>query len=389
MRFISAEVSRLKFQVSRRFDRADFFLHHHRMASSFGQLFRITTWGESHGGGVGVVVDGCPPRLKLSEADIQPDLDRRRPGQSRIVTPRKESDTVQILSGTFGGKTLGTPICLWVKNEDARPEAYSEMKTKFRPSHADFTYFAKYGIRAWAGGGRASARETVGRVAAGAIAKKILRETFGVEILAYVKQVQKLIAEINPDKVKSKDVEANMVRCPDPKVAERMIRLIEKMRREGNTVGGIVEGIARGVPAGWGEPVFDKLEADLAKAMLSLPASKAFEIGSGFGGILLTGREHNDAFRVRSGKVFTTTNRSGGIQGGISNGGTIFFRTAFKPVATIMHQQDTVDESFHNTTLTGRGRHDPCVLPRAVPMVEAMTALVLVDHALRQRAQCG
>jgi len=352
-------------------------------------LFRISTWGESHGGGVGVVVDGCPPRLKLSEADIQPDLDRRRPGQSKIVTPRKESDTVQILSGMFGGQTLGTPICLWVKNEDARPEAYSEMKTKFRPSHADFTYFAKYGIRAWAGGGRASARETVGRVAAGAIAKKILREKFGVETLAYVKQVQKIIAEVDPEKVKLKDVESNIVRCPDPKAAERMIRLIEKMRRDGNTVGGIVEGIARGVPAGWGEPVFDKLEADLAKAMLSLPACKGFESGDGFSGILLTGLEHNDAFRSRGKKVFTTTNRSGGIQGGISNGETIFFRAAFKPVATVMQPQDTVDTQFHNITLKGRGRHDPCVLPRAVPMIEAMTALVLVDHALRQRAQCG
>jgi len=360
-----------------------------RMASSFGQLFRITTWGESHGGGVGVVVDGCPPRLKLSEADIQPDLERRRPGQSKIVSPRQESDTVQILSGTFAGRTLGTPICLWVKNTDARPEAYAEMKTKFRPSHADFTYFAKYGIRNWQGGGRASARETVGRVAAGAIAKKILRERFGVETLAYVKQVQKIIANVNPDRVKLKDVEANIVRCPDRPTAERMIRLIEKMRRAGDTVGGIVEGIARGVPVGWGEPVFDKLEADLAKAMLSLPASRAFEIGSGFGGILLTGRQHNDPFRAKRGTVFTTTNFSGGIQGGISNGQTIFFRVAFKPVATVMHPQNTVDVRLHNTTLKGRGRHDPCVLPRAVPMVEAMTALVLVDHALRHRAQCG
>ena len=359
------------------------------MASTFGQLFRITTWGESHGGGVGVVVDGCPPRLKLTEADIQPDLDRRRPGQSNIVSPRKESDTVQILSGTFDGKTLGTPICLWVRNTDARPEAYSEMKEKFRPSHADFSYFAKYGIRNWQGGGRASARETVGRVAAGAIAKKILREQFDVETLAYVKQVQKIIADVNPDQVKFKDVESNMVRCPDRKVAEKMIRLIEKMRKAGDTVGGVVESIARGVPAGWGEPVFDKLEADLAKAMLSLPASKAFEIGSGLSGILLTGRQHNDPFRARGGKVFTTTNFSGGIQGGISNGQAIFFRVAFKPVATVMHPQDTVDVHFHNTTLKGRGRHDPCVLPRAVPMVEAMTALVLVDHALRHRAQCG
>jgi len=359
------------------------------MASSFGQLFRITTWGESHGGGVGVVVDGCPPRLKLSEADIQPDLDRRRPGQSKIVSPRQESDTVQILSGTFAGRTLGTPICLWVKNTDARPEAYAEMKTKFRPSHADFTYFAKYGIRNWQGGGRASARETVGRVAAGAIAKKILRERFGVETLAYVKQVQKIIARVNPDRVKLKDVEANIVRCPDRPTAEKMIRLIEKTRRAGDTVGGIVEGIARGVPVGWGEPVFDKLEADLAKAMLSLPASRAFEIGSGFGGILLTGRQHNDPFRAKRGTVFTTTNFSGGIQGGISNGQTVFFRVAFKPVATVMHPQNTVDVRLHNTTLKGRGRHDPCVLPRAVPMVEAMTALVLVDHALRHRAQCG
>jgi len=359
------------------------------MASTFGQLFRITTWGESHGGGVGVVVDGCPPRLKLTEADIQPDLNRRRPGQSKIVSPRKESDTVEILSGTFKGKTLGTPICLWVKNTDARPEAYSEMKEKFRPSHADFTYFAKYGIRNWQGGGRASARETVGRVAAGAIAKKALREKFGVETLAYVKQVQKIIADVNPDRVKLKDVESNIVRCPDRKTAEKMIRLIEKMRKAGDTVGGIVEGIARGVPAGWGEPVFDKLEADLAKAMLSLPASKAFEIGSGFSGILLTGRQHNDPFRARGGRVFTTTNFSGGIQGGISNGETIFFRIAFKPVATVMHPQDTVDVHLHNTTLKGRGRHDPCVLPRAVPMVEAMTALVLLDHALRHRAQCG
>jgi chorismate synthase len=360
------------------------------MASSFGQLFRITTWGESHGGGVGVVVDGCPPRLKLSEADIQPDLDRRRPGQSKIVTPRKESDTIQILSGiSEKGLTLGTPISMWVKNEDQRSEAYNEMKDKFRPSHADFTYFAKYGLRAWQGGGRASARETVGRVAAGAIAKKILREKFGVEVLAYVKQVQKIIGEVNPEKVKLKEVESNIVRCPDAKAAEKMIRLIEKMRAEGNTVGGIVEGVARGVPAGWGEPVFDKLEADLAKAMLSLPACKGFESGDGFSGILLTGLEHNDPIRAKSGKVFTTANRSGGIQGGISNGETIFFRTAFKPVATVMHAQDTIDEQLKNTTLKGRGRHDPCVLPRAVPMVEAMTALVLVDHALRQRAQCG
>ncbi len=359
------------------------------MGNTFGHLFRITTWGESHGGGVGVVVDGCPPRIGLTEADIQPDLDRRRPGQSTIVTPRKETDKVQILSGTFEGKTLGTPILMWVKNEDARPEAYSEMARKFRPSHADFTYTAKYGIRNWQGGGRSSARETVGRVAAGAIAKKILKVRHGVEILSYVKQVQGIEASVDPEKVKAKEIEANIVRCPDGKNAERMIRLIERVRRDGNSVGGIVEGVARGVPAGWGEPVFDKLEADLAKAMLSLPAAKGFDIGSGFNGILMTGREHNDPFRARGGKVRTTTNFSGGIQGGISNGETIYFRVMFKPVATIMTPQDTVDMEMKNTTLKGRGRHDPCVLPRAVPMVEAMTALVLVDHALRQKAQCG
>lgn len=359
------------------------------MANSFGHLFRITTWGESHGGAVGVVLDGCPPRLELTEADIQPDLDRRRPGQSKIVSPRKESDRVQIVSGTFEGKTLGTPICLWVQNEDARPEAYSEMAKKFRPSHADYTYQAKFGIRNWQGGGRSSARETIGRVAAGAVAKKILRQVYGVEVLAYVQQVQRVRAEVDREKVSVREIESNIVRCPDQAAAERMIRLIEKMRKEGDTVGGVVGGVARGVPAGWGEPVFDRLEADLGKAMLSLPASKGFEIGSGFGGIELTGRQHNDAFRARGGKVYTTSNRSGGIQGGISNGQTIYFRVAFKPVATVMHPQDTIDQELHNTTLTGRGRHDPCVLPRAVPMVEAMTALVLVDHALRQKAQCG
>jgi chorismate synthase len=359
------------------------------MANTFGQVFRITTWGESHGGGVGVVVDGCPPRLDLTEADIQPDLDRRRPGQSSIVTPRKEADKVQILSGTFEGKTLGTPICMMVKNEDFRPEAYSEMATKFRPSHADYTYQAKYGTRSWPGGGRTSARETIARVAAGAVAKKILKQQFGVEVLAYVKQVQNIGTELDPEKVHFSEIEKNIVRCPDQQVAVRMIELIEKVRTEGDTVGGIVEGVARGVPAGWGEPVFDRLEADLAKAMLSLPASKGFDVGSGFGGIVLKGSEHNDPFRMQDGKVITTSNRSGGIQGGISNGQTIYFRVAFKPVATVMQEQETVDVEFKNTTLKARGRHDPCVLPRAVPIVEAMTALVLVDHALRHRAQCG
>jgi chorismate synthase len=357
------------------------------MSSSFGHLFRISTWGESHGGGVGVVVDGCPPQLKLSEADIQPDLDRRRPGQSKITTPRKEADQVQILSGVFEGQTMGTPIMMWVRNEDARPEAYSEMATKFRPSHADYTYIAKYGVRNWQGGGRSSARETIGRVAAGAIAKKLLRERFGVEVLAYVKQVQTIAAQVDVNTVRVEDIESNIVRCPDAAIAEKMIALIEQMRGEGNSVGGIVEGVARNVPAGWGEPVFDRLQADLGKGMLSLPAVKGFDYGSGFDGIHLTGREHNDAFRNIDGKVRTTSNRSGGIQGGISNGETIYFRVAFKPVATVMHEQDTVDTDFQDTTLKGRGRHDPCVLPRAVPMVEAMTALVLIDHALRQKAQ--
>jgi chorismate synthase len=377
------------FLPHRTFDPAARFHHNCGMGNTFGHLFRITTWGESHGGGVGVVVDGCPPRLKLSEADIQPDLDRRRPGQSAIVTPRKESDTVQILSGTFGGKTLGTPISMWVKNTDARSEAYTEMATKFRPSHADYTYFAKFGIRAWPGGGRTSARETIGRVAAGAIAKKLLREKFGVEVLAYVTQVQSIVAQVDSARVKFAEIESNIIRCPDQATAAKMIRLIEKMRRAGDSVGGLIEGVARGVPPGWGEPVFDRLEADLAKAMLSLPATKGFEIGSGFAGTLMTGRQHNDAFRMKGGKVHTLTNRSGGIQGGISNGEPILFRVAFKPVATVMHEQATVTEDFKNTTLKGRGRHDPCVLPRAVPMVEAMTALVLVDHALRHQAQCG
>jgi chorismate synthase len=359
------------------------------MGNSFGHLFRITTWGESHGGGVGVVIDGCPPRLPLTEADIQPDLDRRRPGQSAIVTPRQEADRVQILSGTFEGQTLGTPISMWVKNEDARPEAYSEMASKFRPSHADYTYQAKFGIRNWQGGGRTSARETIGRVAAGAVARKILREQFGVVILAYVTQVQRIAARIDREAVTFKQIENNIVRCPDPVAAQKMIRLIERMRRAGDSVGGLIECVARGVPPGWGEPVFDRLEADLGKAMLSLPASKGFEIGSGFGGILLTGLAHNDAFRMKGGKVRTVTNNSGGVQGGISNGETIYFRVAFKPVATVMREQPTVDVHFKNTTLRGRGRHDPCVLPRAVPMVEAMAALVLADHALRQRAQCG
>ncbi|GIV03299.1 MAG: chorismate synthase [Fimbriimonadales bacterium] len=356
------------------------------MGSIFGQLFRVTTWGESHGGGVGAVVDGCPPNLPLSEADIQPDLDRRKPGQSRIVSQRKESDTVHIVSGVFEGKTLGTPISMVIWNEDARPRDYEEIRTKYRPSHADYVYEAKYGIRNWMGGGRASARETAGRVAAGAIARKLLRLGWGVEAVAWVSSVGEIRCEADVETVTPEQVEQTPVRCPDPEVAQTMIEAIEEIRKKGDSLGGTVTCALRNVPAGWGEPVFDKLEADLAKAMLSLPASKGFEIGSGFGGTLLTGLQHNDEYYVaEDGRVRTRTNRSGGVQGGISDGETIYFRVAFKPTATVLHEQRTVTTAPHEeTTLKARGRHDPCVLPRAVPMVEAMALLVLADHALRQ-----
>jgi chorismate synthase len=360
------------------------------MSSQFGHAFRISTWGESHGGGVGVVIDGCPPRLALTEADIQRDLDRRRPGQSEIVTPRDEADQCQILSGVFEGQTLGTPIAINVTNKDARPESYREMETAFRPSHADYTYQAKYGIRNWQGGGRASARETIGRVAAAAVAKKVLASIApALEIVAYVKTIHGFTATVNPETVTLDQVEANIVRCPDATMAETMIDFIKQVRSDGDSVGGIIECVIRGTPPGWGEPVFDKLEAELAKAMMSLPATKGFEIGSGFAGTRLRGSEHNDPFVMREGKVHTITNLSGGIQGGISNGEPIFFRIAFKPTATIFQAQQTVTTTGEETELKARGRHDPCVLPRAVPMVEAMAALVLADHALRQRGQVG
>jgi chorismate synthase len=357
------------------------------MGSSFGQLFRITTFGESHGGGVGVVIDGCPPRIALSEADIQRELDRRRPGQSKIVSLRKEADRCEILSGVFEGQTLGTPIAILVRNEDARPETYREMKDTFRPSHADFTYEAKYGIRNWQGGGRASARETIGRVAAGAVARQILAHFHpALELVTYVTHVYDFAAMVDARTVTREQVEANAVRCPDEVAAKEMIRAIEQARADGDSLGGIIECVLRGVPPGWGEPVFDKLEADLAKAMLSLPATKGFEIGSGFSAAAMKGSEHNDPFEMRAGKIRTTTNRSGGVQGGISNGENIVFRVAFKPTATIAREQKTVTAAKEETRLAARGRHDPCVLPRAVPMVEAMSALVLCDHALRQRA---
>jgi chorismate synthase len=357
------------------------------MGSSFGQLFRITTFGESHGGAVGVVIDGCPPRIPLGEDDIQRELDRRRPGQSAIVSSRQEADRCEILSGVFQGVTLGTPIAILVRNHDAQPGAYLEMKETFRPSHADFTYEAKYGIRNWQGGGRASARETVGRVAAGAVARKVLETLFlDVEVVPYVTHVYDISAKVNSAAVTREEVEANSVRCPDPIAAEKMIRAIEQTQRDGDSLGGIIECVIRGLPAGLGEPVFDKLEADLAKAMLSLPATKGFEIGSGFAAAAMKGSEHNDPFEIRQDAVRTTTNRSGGVQGGISNGEPIIFRVAFKPTATIARQQKTVTMAKEETTLAARGRHDPCVLPRAVPMVEAMATLVLCDHALRQRA---
>jgi chorismate synthase len=360
------------------------------MASHFGHLFRISTYGESHGGGVGVIVDGCPALIPLSVEEIQAELDRRRPGQSEIVTPRKELDRAEILSGLFQGQTTGTPISILVRNEDARSEAYTEMAEKYRPSHADYTYEAKYGIRNWAGGGRASARESIGRVAAAAIAQKVIRHFIpSYECLAWVKTIQHLEAQVDPAHVTRADIEGNIVRTGDPQMVEPMIEHIKAIRSEGNSVGGVIECVVRSTPAGLGEPVFDKLEADLAKAMLSLPATKGFEIGSGFAGTQLTGREHNDAFRMDGERVRTATNRSGGIQGGISNGEDIVFRVAFKPTATIMSEQDTVSRTGENTQLKGRGRHDACVLPRAVPMVEAMVHLVICDHLLRQRAQNG
>ncbi len=359
--------------------------------SIFGEAFRLSTFGESHGGGVGVVIDGCPPLVPLTEADVQEDLDRRRPGQSSIVTPRKEADEVEILSGTYEGKTLGSPIAMLVRNKDARSSAYDEMAIKYRPSHADYTYDAKYGTRNPNGGGRSSARETIGRVAAGAVAKQVIRTIFApeLEIVPYVASIGELDANVDQATVTQELVESNMVRVGDPEMVEPMIELIKATRADGNSIGGTVGCVIRNVPAGLGMPVFDRLEADLAKAMLSLPATKGFEVGSGFAGTRMTGREHNDEFEMNDGTVRTRTNRSGGVQGGISNGENIYFRVAFKPTATIMSEQHTVDNEGNDTVLKGKGRHDACVLPRAVPMVESMAALVLVDHFLRQRALVG
>mgnify|MGYP002630780508 CR=1 FL=1 len=356
------------------------------MGSSFGRLFRVTTFGESHGGALGAIVEGCPPGLELDLDAVQAELNRRRPGQSSISTQRKEPDRVEVLSGLFEGRTLGTSIALVVRNEDADPSAYAPFSHLVRPSHADFTYEAKYGLRNWQGGGRASARETVARVAAGAVAKQVLAG-FGVSILGWTSAIGDLVFEGEPSSLD--EVEANAVRCPDPELAAAMEARVRQVRAQGDTIGGVVRCVARGVPAGLGAPVFDKLEADLAKAMLSLPACKGFESGSGYAGTRMLGSQHNDLFEPGPQGVRTRSNRSGGIQGGISNGMPITLSAAFKPVATIFREQDTVDLAGNAAVIKPRGRHDPCPVPRAVPMVEAMVALVLVDHLLRQRGQRG
>jgi len=356
--------------------------------NTFGQLFRITTFGESHGGAVGVVIDGCPPNIAITEEEIQKDLDRRKPGQSEITTPRKEQDTIHILSGIVDGKTTGTPILLLAYNKDVRSEDYLDMKNLYRPGHADFTFQAKYGIRDYKGSGRASARETLARVAAGAIAKKYLRELLGIEFLSYVEQVGDIRTEIDFEKVTEKEIESTIVRCPDKAVANNMIKLIEEVRDDGDSIGGVIRGVIKQVPVGLGEPVFDKLPADLAKAMMSINATKGFSFGSGFDGVKLRGSQHNDSFYIdENANVKTKTNNAGGTLGGISNGETIHFRVAFKPVSTIMKKQQTVTIDKKETELEASGRHDPCVLPRAVPIVDAMAALVIMDHYLRHKAQ--
>jgi chorismate synthase len=358
--------------------------------NSFGQLFKITTFGESHGGAVGVVIDGCPPGIEITTEEIQAELDRRRPGQSKITTPRKEADTINILSGYFEGKTTGTPILMMALNEDVKSEDYDHLKDLYRPSHADYTYEEKYGTRDWRGSGRASARETLARVAAGAIAQKYLKQKLGVEILSYVDQVGDIKAEVDFNEVKPHSIEANIIRCPDQKAAEKMIELVESVRKDGDSIGGIIQGVIKNVPTGLGEPVFDKISADLGKAMLSINAVKGFDIGLGFRSVGMRGSEHNDAFyKDKNGTIRTKTNNAGGTIGGISSGETIHFRVVFKPVSTIKKEQDTVKKGGEATKLEASGRHDPCVLPRAVPIVDAMSALVIMDHFLRNRAQNG
>ena len=361
------------------------------MGSSFGKIFRVTTFGESHGGAVGVILDGCPPKLKINIDLIQNELDRRRPGQSKITTPRNEDDKLEILSGLKEGITLGTPIAMLVRNKDQRPGDYSNLEQVFRPSHADGTYHLKYGIQAGSGGGRASARETIGRVAAGSIAKQLLKNLFNTEILSWVKRIHDIDSQVNKNKLTLSKIDSNIVRCPDDKVAAKMIKRIKELQQDGDSCGGVIECLVKNVPSGLGMPVFDKLEADLAKALMSLPATKGFEIGSGFLGTYLRGSEHNDSFIESDdiSKLKTKSNNSGGIQGGISNGENIEMKIAFKPTATIGKEQKTVNADGKEVLMKAKGRHDPCVLPRAVPMVDSMVALVLADHLLLHQAQCS
>lgn len=351
---------------------------------TIGKLFKVTNWGESHGPAIGCVVEGCPSNLALSEADIQPFLDRRRPGQSRLVTQRNEKDQVEILSGVFQGKTTGTPISLLIKNTNERSKDYDEFSRLYRPSHADFTYQQKYGIRDFAGGGRSSARTTAANVAAGAIAQKLLANK-GIEILSWVESLGDIKNDLPIEQITQEKIESNDVRCPSIDASKAMEKAILEVRKAGDTIGGVVRCVVKNLPVGLGEPIFDRLEADLAKAMLAINASKGFEIGSGFEGTKLKGSQHNDIFYsdAPSDQIKTKTNYSGGVQGGISNGMNIDFKVAFKPVATLMQKQETVNLQGERVVYHGRGRHDPCVLPRAVPIVDAMAALVLCDHWLR------
>ncbi len=357
------------------------------MDNSYGSIFKITTFGESHGKGIGVTIDGCPAGIEIDEAFIQAELTRRKPGQSKIVTQRKEADEMQILSGVFEGKSTGTPIMIVIFNQDQKSKDYSHIATKFRPSHADYTYQEKYGVRDYRGGGRSSARETAARVAAGAVAKLALRK-LGIECVSYVSQTGSLKLEKNYTELDLSKIDSNDVRCPDAEMAEKMYDLIDDTRKKQDTIGGVITGVITGVPVGLGEPVFDKLHAELGKAMLSINAVKGFEYGSGFDGVAMYGSEHNDEFyKDENGNVKTKTNYSGGIQGGISNGQDIYFNVAFKPVATIMKDQDSIDTDGNAVTVSGKGRHDPCVLPRAVPIVDAMSAIVILDFFLRNKCK--
>lgn len=353
--------------------------------SSFGKIFRVHTFGESHGIAIGALIDGCPPGLTLDLQFIEKEMRRRKPGQSKITTQRREEDTVEIVSGIFEGVTTGTPIALIIHNADQRSKDYAHLANAYRPSHADYTYDVKYGFRDYRGGGRSSARETAARVAAGSIAKQLL-QLAGVEVYAYVQSVGEIALQKDYDQLDLTKVDDSIIRCPDPETAEKMIALVSEVKKQGDTIGGVIRCVIKNYPAGMGDPVFDKLHADLGKAMLSINAAKAFETGSGFAGTRQRGSAHNDLFENRDGKIVTRTNNSGGIQGGISNGMDIYFNVGFKPVATILRPQESVNRQGEKVMVEGKGRHDPCVLPRAVPIVEAMAALVLIDHLLIQNA---